>query len=254
MRSVSILEDLIAPTQRHGVSPERITVEITESVLLSNDAHTTRMLQTLKDCGFALALDDFGTGYSSLAYIRDFPFDRLKIDRSFVHGLQNSDRALAIIEAVANFGRILGKDVVAEGIETEQEMQAMQKVGCTHLQGWLFSKALPAERIEAMVALGRLSAIRSDRAVGVVGEAGAESPVAARAITSRRRGRAAGLSRGALGALEAAELYKVNTTQGCSSLDQVASAAANGTTGTTGTNVTWNCGGCPSPDAPARAR
>jgi diguanylate cyclase (GGDEF)-like protein len=188
LRSVSILEDLIAPTQRHGVSPERITVEITESVLLSNDAHTTRMLQTLKDCGFALALDDFGTGYSSLAYIRDFPFDRLKIDRSFVHGLQNSDRALAIIEAVANFGRILGKDVVAEGIETEQEMQAMQKVGCTHLQGWLFSKALPAERIEAMVALGRLSAIRSDRAVTVVGEVGTESPVAARAITSRRRG------------------------------------------------------------------
>ena len=66
-----------------------------------------------------MALDDFGTGYSSLAYIRDFPFDRLKIDRSFVHGLKNSDRALAIIEAVANFGRILGKDVVAEGIETE---------------------------------------------------------------------------------------------------------------------------------------
>ncbi|HVQ08494.1 MAG TPA: EAL domain-containing protein [Allosphingosinicella sp.] len=188
LRSVSILEDLIAPTQRHGISPERITVEITESVLLSNDAHTTRMLQTLKDCGFALALDDFGTGYSSLAYIRDFPFDRLKIDRSFVHGLQNSDRALAIIEAVANFGRILGKDVVAEGIETEQEMQAMQKAGCTHLQGWLFSKALPAARIEAMVALGRLSAIRGDRAVGVVGEVGAESPMAARAITSRRRG------------------------------------------------------------------
>jgi len=111
LRAVSILEDLISPTERYNVSPERITIEITESVLLSNDGHTTRMLQTLKECGFALALDDFGTGYSSLAYIRDFPFDRLKIDRSFVHGLKNSDRALAIIEAVANFGRILGKDV-----------------------------------------------------------------------------------------------------------------------------------------------
>jgi predicted signal transduction protein with EAL and GGDEF domain len=192
LRSVSILEDLIAPTQRHGVSPERITIEITESVLLSNDGHTTRMLQTLKDCGFALALDDFGTGYSSLAYIRDFPFDRLKIDRSFVHGLKNSERALAIIEAVANFGRILGKDVVAEGIETEAEMQAMQKVGCTHLQGWLFAKALPAERIEAMVALGRLSAIRGDQAVSAgaqeAAEAGPETKVARRVITGRRRG------------------------------------------------------------------
>jgi len=183
LRSVSILEDLIGPAERHGVSPERITIEITESVLLSNDGHTTRMLQTLKECGFALALDDFGTGYSSLAYIRDFPFDRLKIDRSFVHGLKNSERALAIIEAVANFGRILGKDVVAEGIETEAEMQAMQRVGCTHLQGFLFSKAVPAERIETMVALGRLSAARSADATG-----GADEKVAQRAITKRGRG------------------------------------------------------------------
>ncbi len=182
LRSVSILEDLIAPTERHGVSPERITIEITESVLLSNDGHTTRMLQMLKECGFALALDDFGTGYSSLAYIRDFPFDRLKIDRSFVHGLKNSDRALAIIEAVANFGRILGKDVVAEGIETEAEMQAMQRVGCTHLQGWLFSKAVPAERIEAMVALGRLSAVRAEQTPA------ADGKVAKRVITRRGRG------------------------------------------------------------------
>ena len=181
LRAVSVLEDLISPTERHGVSPERITIEITETVLLSNDGHTSRMLQTLKDCGFALALDDFGTGYSSLAYIRDFPFDRLKIDRSFVHGLKNSDRALAIIEAVANFGRILGKDVVAEGIETEQEMQAMQKVGCTHLQGYLFARALPADRIEQMVALGRLAAIRNSEPV-----LDADSKLARRAISPRR--------------------------------------------------------------------
>jgi diguanylate cyclase (GGDEF)-like protein len=185
LRSVSILEDLIGPCERLGVSPERITIEITESVLLSNDGHTTRMLETLKECGFALALDDFGTGYSSLAYIRDFPFDRLKIDRSFVHGLKNSERALAIIEAVANFGRILGKDVVAEGVETEAEMQAMQKVGCTHLQGWLFAKAMPADRIEAMVALGRLSAMRVEDAGA---EPVAEDKVARRVITGRGRG------------------------------------------------------------------
>ncbi len=181
LRAVSVLEDLIGPTEKYGVSPERITIEITETVLLSNDGHTSRMLQTLKDCGFALALDDFGTGYSSLAYIRDFPFDRLKIDRSFVHGLKNSERALAIIEAVANFGRILGKDVVAEGIETEPEMQAMQKAGCTHLQGYLFARPLPAEKIAAMVALGRLTAIRNNEPV-----VDAESKVARRAITPRR--------------------------------------------------------------------
>jgi diguanylate cyclase (GGDEF)-like protein len=188
LRAVSILEDIIAPTQKHNVAPERVTIEITESVLLSNDGHTMRMLETLKQCGFALALDDFGTGYSSLAYIRDFPFDRLKIDRSFVHGLKNSDRALAIIEAVANFGRILGKHVVAEGIETEQEMQAMQRVGCTHLQGYLFSRPVPAEKIEAMIALGgRLAAARADG-----GRTNAQAKVAERVITPKRgRGRAA---------------------------------------------------------------
>jgi diguanylate cyclase (GGDEF)-like protein len=189
LRSVSILDDLIGPTREFGVSPENITIEITESVLLANDGPTTRTLQTLKQCGFALALDDFGTGYSSLAYIRDFPFDRLKIDRSFVHGLENSDRALAIIEAVANFGRILGKDVVAEGIETEQEMQVMQRAGCTHLQGYLFSRALPAERIEAMVALGRLTAIRADQPVVAEG-----SNLAARSIP--RSGRTEHFKRG----------------------------------------------------------
>jgi diguanylate cyclase (GGDEF)-like protein len=191
LRAVSILDDLIEPTKRHGVDPERITIEITESVLLSNDGHSTRMLEALKAKGFALALDDFGTGYSSLAYIRDFPFDRLKIDRSFVHGLKNSDRALAIIEAVANFGRILGKDVVAEGIETEAEMQAMQRAGCTHLQGWLFAKALPAEKIEQMAVLGRLTAARSGDA-GERAPAAAEEKIARRMIPRRgNRGRAA---------------------------------------------------------------
>jgi diguanylate cyclase (GGDEF)-like protein len=152
LRTVSILRDLIEPTEAAGVPASRITIEITESVLMSNDGRTRRTLEVLKDHGFGLALDDFGTGYSSLAYIRDFPFDRLKIDRSFVHGLEDSAKALSIVEAIANFGRILGKEVVAEGIETEQEMQAMQAAGCTHLQGYLFARALPASRIEIMAA------------------------------------------------------------------------------------------------------
>jgi len=158
LRSVSILDDLVEAVERHGVDPTRITVEITESVLMAKDERTTRTLRDIKQHGFALALDDFGTGYSSLAYIRDFPFDRLKIDRSFVHGLENSERALAIIEAVANFGRILGKDVVAEGIETKQEMQAMQRAGCTHLQGYLFSAPLLADHVAAMAAVRRRGA------------------------------------------------------------------------------------------------
>lgn len=152
LRSATILSDLLEPARKFGVSPSRLTIEITESVLMSSDDRTLRVLNELKRHGFTLALDDFGTGYSSLAYIRDFPFDKLKIDRSFVQGLSESERALAIVEGVVKFGKILGREIVAEGIETEDEMAAMQRAGATHLQGYLFSRALPAEHIEAIAA------------------------------------------------------------------------------------------------------
>ncbi len=163
LRSASIISDLLEPAARYGVDPTQITIEITESVLMGNDDRTLQRLNVLKESGFSLSLDDFGTGYSSLSYLRDFPFDKLKIDRSFVVGMEGSERGLAIVKSMVNFGHILGREIIAEGIETEQEMQIMQAAGCTHLQGFLFSKALPAAHIEAMAStLGRLSA-RRDR-------------------------------------------------------------------------------------------
>ncbi len=161
LRSASIVSDLMTPIRAEGISPMGITLEITESVLMANDQRTLRTLNILKENGFSLALDDFGTGYSSLAYVRDFPFDKLKIDRSFVKDQQDKGRSLDIVKAVVNFGRILGREVVAEGVETEQEMQAMQAAGVTHLQGFLFSKPLTAPHIEALIATGgRLTAAR----------------------------------------------------------------------------------------------
>ncbi len=162
LRSASIVSDLMMPIRAEGISPMGITLEITESVLMANDQRTLRTLNILKENGFSLALDDFGTGYSSLAYVRDFPFDKLKIDRSFVKGQIDKGRSLDIVKAVVNFGRILGREVVAEGVETEQEMQAMQAAGVTHLQGFLFSKPLTAHHIEALIATGgRLTAART---------------------------------------------------------------------------------------------
>jgi diguanylate cyclase (GGDEF)-like protein len=162
LRSASIVQDLMNPARANGVSPAQITLEITESVLMANDLRTLRTLNILKDNGFSLALDDFGTGYSSLAYVRDFPFDKLKIDRSFVTGQDDKKRSVEIIRAVVNFGLILGREVIAEGIETEQEMQAMQAAGVTHLQGYLFSKPVSASHIEALVSTsGRLTAART---------------------------------------------------------------------------------------------
>jgi diguanylate cyclase (GGDEF)-like protein len=154
IRSVSIVSDIIRSIKRHKVDPRNIIVEVTETALLGNDRRTLKKLNMLKDRGFGLALDDFGTGYSSLAYIRDFPFDRLKIDKSFIRSSENSPRSLEIIQGIVNFGKILGREVVAEGIETETQMQTMQRAGVTHLQGFLFAKALDATTIEVLAAAG----------------------------------------------------------------------------------------------------
>jgi diguanylate cyclase (GGDEF)-like protein len=166
LRSATIVSELVGTAKRFGVSPNRITIEITETLLMASDARTLRLLNQLKEHGFSLALDDFGTGYSSLAYIRDFPFDRLKIDRRFIKGVDQDPQALAIVEGVVNFGRILGHEIIAEGIETEQEMQAMQRAGCTHLQGFVFSKPLSADHIEALSATSSRLAARRDRPRG----------------------------------------------------------------------------------------
>jgi EAL domain-containing protein (putative c-di-GMP-specific phosphodiesterase class I) len=146
-----MLHDLMVPIRTHRVDPSQIRIEITESMLMENNGTTRRNLLELQMQGITLAIDDFGTGYSSLAYICDLPFDQLKIDRKFIHDLANSTQAIAIVEAVVNFGRILGKDVVAEGIETEEELALMLRAGCTHLQGYLFAKPMRPEEIERLV-------------------------------------------------------------------------------------------------------
>ena len=164
LRSATLVQDLLDASKRNNVPPGNIALEITESVLMTNDERTAKTLNILKEHGFSLSLDDFGTGYSSLAYVRDFPFDKLKIDRSFVQGTGDGQKSVEIIQAVVNFGLILGREVIAEGVDTEQEMQAMQAAGVTHLQGFLFSRPLAAAHIEALVATsGRLSAKRAPR-------------------------------------------------------------------------------------------
>lgn len=152
LKSASVLQDLLEPTRLHGVSPAQITLEITESILMTNDPRTLRTLHILKEHGFGLALDDFGTGYASLAYIRDFPFDTLKIDRSYVAGVNRNARGAEMIRAIVGFGRILGREIIAEGVETDAELAVMQDVGVSHLQGFLFARPMAAAHIEALIA------------------------------------------------------------------------------------------------------
>ena len=104
-------------------------------------------LQQLRKLGVQIALDDFGTGYSSLSYLRSFPFDKIKIDRSFIQDLSKGEEPVAIVQAVANLAKSLKMASTAEGVETQQQMDMLQSLGCTEMQGYLFSQARPASEI-----------------------------------------------------------------------------------------------------------
>ncbi|MFW5634726.1 MAG: putative bifunctional diguanylate cyclase/phosphodiesterase [Erythrobacter sp.] len=132
--------------KRSGVDPARIELEITESVFMGDVERSARVFAALKKLGVRLSLDDFGTGYSSLSYLRDAPFDKIKIDQSFVRGCAGKDsNNLAIVAAVVSLAGALRMETVAEGVETKDELEAVTKQGATHLQGILFSRAVPSE-------------------------------------------------------------------------------------------------------------
>ena len=132
----------------HGVDPARFVLEITEGVLLEATEHTNSILDALRSIGFKTALDDFGTGYSSLAYLCNFKFDKIKIDRSFVGRIARVDISRTIVQSVVSIGRGLGMDIVAEGVETEFEAMIMSKLGCTELQGYYFCRPADADQME----------------------------------------------------------------------------------------------------------
>ena len=134
-----------------GLAPHRLMLEITESVLVQDAEAVIACLHRLKGFGVLIALDDFGTGYSSLSYLRRFPFDKIKIDRSFMRDAEASADALAIIRAVAGLGTSLGITTLVEGVETERQLQLAQAEGLKQVQGYLFSRPIPGARIAEMV-------------------------------------------------------------------------------------------------------
>src|SRR5690606_6159813 len=125
---------------RTGLAPARLELEITESVLLEASELTLTSLKRLKAMGVRLAMDDFGTGYSSLSSMRSFPFDKIKIDRSFVKDLPGSSDAKAIVQLIVQLGRQLGMRTTAEGVETEDQAACLKAMSCSELQGYLFDR------------------------------------------------------------------------------------------------------------------
>lgn len=137
-----------------GLSPTRLGLEITETVLLQQDQAIIDTLHQIRSIGVRISMDDFGTGYSSLSYLRSFPFDKIKIDRSFTRELGKQEDCAAIIRAVTRLGSSLGMLTIAEGVETREQLDILRAEGCDQVQGYLFSKAVPAASIPGLLALG----------------------------------------------------------------------------------------------------
>ena len=136
---------LVESVQRAGVAPQRVQIEITETAIFDDADRAADTLYKLRQMGFRIALDDFGTGYSSLYNIRKFALDCLKIDRSFIDGMGRERESAAIVHSIIHLGRALGLGVVAEGVETEAQLQALRVAGCSHMQGYLLSRPVPQE-------------------------------------------------------------------------------------------------------------
>jgi EAL domain-containing protein (putative c-di-GMP-specific phosphodiesterase class I) len=143
--------------RQSGVSSQQLGLEMTESSLISDPRTTLEVLGSLRRLGISLSMDDFGTGYSSLNHLHSLPFDVLKIDRSFVMRITEGEPALQIVRTIIDLARVLGMDVVAEGIETCEQYTLLRELGCRYGQGYLFSRPVPAETISWMLRLpGRI--------------------------------------------------------------------------------------------------
>lgn len=139
-----------------GLSPSRLELEITESVLIDDFGRAQAILRRLKSLGVKIAMDDFGTGYSSLSYLQSFPFDKIKIDRSFVTDLESNSHNAAIVRAVITLAKSLNLPVLAEGVETEQQRLILSQEGCDQIQGYLIGKPQPIEIYDALVHSARM--------------------------------------------------------------------------------------------------
>ncbi|HEX9954758.1 MAG TPA: EAL domain-containing protein [Allosphingosinicella sp.] len=168
-----------------GFPPARLEIEITESALLEDQDQALATVESLKNVGVSISLDDFGTGYASLTQLQSLPFDRIKIDKSFVAALLSDQQSSAIVSTIANLGRSLHLPVTAEGVETEEVRARLQSLGCADGQGWLWGKAVPAEAVHTLLA-GRAAIALPEVLQALVPVAGGDRRDAERRPTKRK--------------------------------------------------------------------
>jgi diguanylate cyclase (GGDEF)-like protein/PAS domain S-box-containing protein len=150
-RSRNLVQAVVSALAHSGLSPRRLELEITETVFLAETEANLAILHQLRELGVGISMDDFGTGYSSLSYLRSFPFDKIKIDRSFVKDLAKRSDCVAIVRAISGLGRSLNITTTAEGVETTDQLDWLRAEGCNEVQGFLFSAARPASEIERLL-------------------------------------------------------------------------------------------------------
>jgi EAL domain-containing protein (putative c-di-GMP-specific phosphodiesterase class I) len=154
LRQASLVREVAEIIEATGLEPDRLTLEITESVLMEVTSSNTERIDALKKLGVQLAVDDFGTGYSSLQYLKRFPFDWLKIAKPFVDGVEDSDAQARIARAIVDLAHSLEIEVTAEGIESRRQAAVLDDLGCLNGQGFHYSPPLPAEEITEYLAAG----------------------------------------------------------------------------------------------------
>ena len=162
--SGKLLETVQRAIDDSGIRADRVQLEVTEGLVIRDVERTFQQLEALRALGIQVLIDDFGVGYSSLSYFQRFPFDKVKIDKSFVDEIVTSRAARAIVQAVVGLGTALDMGVVAEGIETEEQMRLLVASGCTHLQGYLFSRPITADMIGKMLTEGGNLEIKASKA------------------------------------------------------------------------------------------
>ena len=154
-----LMQSVATALKETGLAPGHLELEVTESMLMQDVDTALKTLFQLKDTGVRLAIDDFGTGHSSLAYLKRFPLDTLKIDRSFIKDLPREAEDAAIVKAIIAMAHSLSLAVVAEGVETSEQLAFLQQHGCDLVQGFLFSRAVPGAEIPALLTSGGLKAV-----------------------------------------------------------------------------------------------
>ena len=163
-RNPGFVQIVISALAASGLAPERLELEITEGMLLQDNEGTLNTLFQLRALGVRIAMDDFGTGYSSLSYLQSFPFDKIKIDRSFVKDIADGVGSLNIVRAVAAMANGLGMTTTAEGVETKEQLDTVRAEGCTEMQGFLFSRPLPLDELERLLQASCNGVRRADAA------------------------------------------------------------------------------------------